>query len=195
MTALKPEMVRPLVENSLKSLCVDYLDLYLIHSPVGVESDPATGSMKQVNGKVIVQKQMDHVALWREMEKLVDEGKIRAIGVSNFSSDQLEAVAKAARIPIAANQVECNAYFQQRRLRETMCRLGIRMMAYGSLGSPGRKTQIKMKGVPIKDKAWTVHEVMEEPVVLEIAKAHNKKPSQVWDHSIFFRRSATGRPF
>ena len=80
----------------------------------------------------------DHVAIWKEMEKLVDSGKCRAIGVSNFTSDQLERVQKIARIPIAVNQVECNAYFQQKKLRETMDSLGIKVMAFAPLGSPGR---------------------------------------------------------
>ncbi len=82
-------------------------------------------------------KETDHVAIWREMEKLVESGKCRAIGVSNFSGAQLERISKIAKFPIAVNQVECNAFFQQKKLRETMDRLNIKMMAYAPLGSPG----------------------------------------------------------
>ncbi len=47
----------------------------------------------------------DHIALWREMEKLCRSGRCRSIGVSNFNSDQLERLAEAADIPVAVNQV------------------------------------------------------------------------------------------
>ncbi len=79
----------------------------------------------------------DLVAIWREMEKLVEAGKCRALGVSNFGSSQLERISKIAKFPIAVNQVECNAYFQQKKLRETMEMLNIKLMAYAPLGSPG----------------------------------------------------------
>ena len=79
------------------------------------------------------------MALWREMEKLVDSGKVKSIGVSNFSSVQIEKISKIARIPIAVNQVECHAYFQQKKLRSTMDKWGIKVMAYAPLGSPGKK--------------------------------------------------------
>ena len=87
--------------------------------------------------QVNFERDTDLVGLWREMESLVDSGLAKAIGVSNFNSHQLEKVAEIARVPISANQVEANLYFQQRKLRTTMDRLGIRMMAYGPLGSPG----------------------------------------------------------
>ena len=77
------------------------------------------------------------------MEKLQKSGKCRAIGVSNFSSDQLERLANIATVPISVNQVECNAYFQQKNLRETMNKLKIRTMAYSSLGSTCEKPKLK----------------------------------------------------
>ena len=79
----------------------------------------------------------DHVAMWRDMEAAFAAGKARSIGISNFSSEQSEALAKMAKVPIAANQVELHAYFQQKNLRQTMDRLGIKVMAYAPLGSPG----------------------------------------------------------
>ncbi len=82
-------------------------------------------------------KDTDHVAIWKQMEKLVVSGRCRAIGVSNFGGVQLERISRAATIPVAVNQVECNAFFQQKRLRETMDRLNIKLMAYAPLGSPG----------------------------------------------------------
>ena len=87
--------------------------------------------------KAVLKEEVDHIGIWREMERLVDEGKLKSIGVSNFNSEQIERLNEAARIPIAVNQVECSPYFQQRKLRAAMDKLGIRMMAYASLGSTG----------------------------------------------------------
>ena len=87
--AMDPNAVRPTVEQSLKHLCIDYLDLYLIHSPIAVEFDPEKGIKKNADGKVVLKSEVNHIGVWREMEKLVDEGKIRSIGVSNFNSLQV----------------------------------------------------------------------------------------------------------
>jgi diketogulonate reductase-like aldo/keto reductase len=87
--------------------------------------------------QAVLKEEVDHVGIWREMERLVDDGKLKSIGVSNFNSDQIEHLNDAARIPIAVNQVECSPYFQQRKLKASMEKLGIRMMAYASLGSIG----------------------------------------------------------
>ena len=92
----------------------------------------------------------DHVAMWREMETAFRAGKARSIGISNFSSEQSEALAKIARVPIAVNQVELHAYFQQKNLRATMDKLGIKIMAYAPLGSPGTlKNADKSKNLPV----------------------------------------------
>ena len=136
--ALDPSAVRPTLEQSLKHLCIDYLDLYLIHSPIGVDFDREKGTIKKNDdGKVVLKSEINHIGIWREMEKLVDEGKIRSIGVSNFNSLQLTNIMKQCKIPVAVNQVECSLYFQQKKLRDNMAKMGIKLMAYGSLGSSG----------------------------------------------------------
>ena len=67
-----------MVEKSLKDLCIDYLDLYLIHSSIGIEME--NGAMKKnAEGKFVLRNETDQVGIWREMEKLVDEGKIRVV--------------------------------------------------------------------------------------------------------------------
>ena len=62
---------------------------------------------------------------------------VRSIGVSNFSSRQVANIMGQCRIPVAVNQVECSLYFQNKRLRENLAKMGVKMMAYGSLGSSG----------------------------------------------------------
>ena len=71
------------------------------------------------------------------MEAVFDLGLTKSIGVSNWNTEQLTRISKGARVPIAVNQVECHAHFQQRKLREVTKELGIKIMAYAPLGSPG----------------------------------------------------------
>ena len=107
MFALDPSAVRPTLEQSLKHLCIDYLDLYLIHSPIGVDFDREKGTIKKNDdGKVVLKSEINHIGIWREMEKLVDEGKIRSIGVANFNSLQVANIMRQCKIPVAVNQCE-----------------------------------------------------------------------------------------
>ncbi len=76
---------------------------------------------------------------WQELEALVDEGKIKAIGVSNFNSKQIARILSEARHPIATNQVECHAYLQQDQLLDFCTQRGIYLTAFSPLGSPGTK--------------------------------------------------------
>lgn len=77
-------------ENSLKRLQLDYLDLYLIHQPFA-----------------------DVYGEWRAMEELHDEGKVRAIGVSNFAPDRIMDLMVYNKVPPAVNQIEVNPFHQQ----------------------------------------------------------------------------------
>ena len=72
-----------------------------------------------------------------EMKSLLNGHPGRSIGVSNFSSPQVANIMEQCRIPVAVNQVECGLYFQQKRLRENLAKMSVKVMAYGSLGSPG----------------------------------------------------------
>src|SRR3954469_9830607 len=80
----RPERVRPAFEASLRKLQLDYLDLYLIHTPFAFESgdeqDPT-----DANGSVIYDRLVTLLDTWRALEKLVDAGKCRAIGLSDVS--------------------------------------------------------------------------------------------------------------
>ena len=138
---MNPSAVRPMVEQSLNSLCIDYLDLYLIHTAMGIQFDYKTMEpVKNDKDQYVCNLENDHIGIWREMEKLVEEGKIRSIGVSNFNSLQVANIMKNCRVPVAVNQCECSLYFQQKKLRENLAKMGVRLMAYGSLGSSGMKS-------------------------------------------------------
>lgn len=96
--------------DSLRKLDTDYIDLLLIHQPYG-----------------------DYYGTWRAMERALAEGKVRAIGVSNFSVAQyLDLVLNAEARP-AVNQVESNVFSQQLELAEVMEPYGTKIMAWGPL--------------------------------------------------------------
>ena len=91
----RPERVKPAFEASLKKLQLDYVDLYLIHTPFafqpGDEQDP-----RDANGNVIYDKGVTLLDTWRALEGLVDEGKCKAIGLSDVGLAQMKEIFEAA---------------------------------------------------------------------------------------------------
>ena len=106
----------------LSDLGVAYLDLFLIHWPMGFR-----------RGTALVGGGTSLAATWAQMERLVDAGLVRDIGVSNFSAAQLEALMAKARIKPAVNQVELHLHFQQRTLVDFCLARGVRPVAWGPL--------------------------------------------------------------
>ena len=132
------ENTRATVEASLEKLKTSYLDLVLLHWPFG-----------------------NYYAAWRELEKLHQEGKIRAIGVSNFDPDRLIDLIEFNQVAPAVNQIETHLLCQRRTEHEWMEKYHVRHMAYAPLGQ-GRK-----------------NEMFENPALVEIARAHGKTSAQV----------------
>nr|WP_299047748.1 aldo/keto reductase [uncultured Actinomyces sp.] len=99
-------------EDSLRALNTDYVDLLLIHWPMG-----------------------DEVGAWRALEKAYAGGKARAIGLSNFFGREFREVVRAAEIPPAVNQVELHPYFQQRALRPLLDDAGCQVEAWSPLAA------------------------------------------------------------
>lgn len=91
-------------QNSMDRLGLDYLDLYLIHQPLG-----------------------DYYGAWRAMTELYEAGRIRAIGVCNFYPDRLADLIAFQRVAPAVDQVEANVFFQQEEARRYMASKGVRM--------------------------------------------------------------------
>jgi diketogulonate reductase-like aldo/keto reductase len=128
-------------EISLKKLGLDYVDLYLVHWPVKEK-------YKQT---------------WKVLEKLYKEGRIRAIGVSNFKIHQLEDLMSVAEVKPMVNQVELHPFLAQPELRNYCKKQGIQIEAWAPLGQ-GR--------------------LLENPVIKEVASKYNKSTAQVilrWD--------------
>ena len=102
---------RATVENSLRLLGADYLDLVLLHWPFA-----------------------DYYTAWRKLENLRDEGKIRTIGVSNFEPDRLVDLIAYNRVKPAVNQIETHLYCQRQTEHEWEKKYGVAHMAYAPLG-------------------------------------------------------------
>ncbi|KAF2710925.1 aldo-keto reductase family 1 member C13 [Pleomassaria siparia CBS 279.74] len=105
------------LKNSLKKLQVDYVDLYLIHSPFWAKSDA------------------DLQKAWSSMEAVQASGLTKSIGVSNFLPKHLETILKTAKVVPACNQIEFNPYLQRPELIAFNKKHGIATTAYSPLGA------------------------------------------------------------
>ncbi|KAK9319875.1 NADP-dependent oxidoreductase domain-containing protein [Lipomyces orientalis] len=139
-------------EDSLKHLGLDYVDLYLMHWPVSMDKD----------SKALPESEWDFVKTWAEMQKLVDSGLVKAIGVSNFSTKNLQRLldAESTKIVPAANQVELHPFNPQHKLLRYCADHDIHLTAYSPLGSNTGPLQ-------------------EEPAIMDMAAKYNKSAAQV----------------
>lgn len=107
-----PDNVRAALLKTLENLNTPYLDLYLIHFPVAFKHDKDSLFPTDKDGNLIFTND-DYVDTWREMERAVDDGLVRSIGISNFNQEQTERVLKISRITPAVNQIEIHPYLTQ----------------------------------------------------------------------------------
>jgi len=156
----RPERVAPAFEASMDRLELNYLDLYLIHTPFafqpGDDQDP-----RDQNGNVIYDHGVTLLDTWGAMESLVDSGRCRAIGLSDISLEGLLPLYEAARIKPAVVQVEAHPHLPEAELLEFCKAKGIVVLAFAPLGHG-------MRPGPIDD-----------PVITAIAARVGKTPAQV----------------
>ena len=131
------EKAKRSIEESLKKMQLDYLDLVLIHQPVG-----------------------DYYGTYRAMEELYKEGKIKAIGVSNFYPDRLVDICLFNEVIPAVNQVEVNVFHQQKEAEKVMTKYQVQMQAWAPFAE-GR------------------NDMFNQPLLKEIGNRYNKTVAQV----------------
>ncbi|RFU31665.1 hypothetical protein B7463_g4674, partial [Scytalidium lignicola] len=133
----EPEDVEWSLNDSLKNLGEEYVDLLLLHWPFAAERTDDYKVKFTPDNKYIVKKELtaNLEPTWRAMEKLYEQGKAKSIGVSNFSIKQLEAVAKYAKIPPAVNQIEIHPYLPNDELVLYCLSHNIAPVAYSPLGT------------------------------------------------------------
>jgi len=170
-------LVGHFLKLSLEALKLDYVDLYLVHGPIGLKYVDDTTLYPMADGGMAYDMTTDLLKIWKGMEAQVEAGRTKAIGISNFNVKQIERIVKAAKILPANLQVEAHVQFQQKTLRATCKKHGITLCAYAPLGSPGRE---KFTTTNEGHKGWGANPgILENPVVGTIAKAHGKSPAQI----------------
>jgi len=156
----RPERVKPAFEASRRRLQVDHVDCYLIHTPFsfqpGNEQDP-----RDDHGQVIYDPGVTLVETWRALERLVDEGRCKSIGLSDVSLPQVQDIVDAARIKPAVVEVESHPYLPEWDLLDFCHQHGIVLLAFAALGH----------GMEPK--------LLDDPVINTIAQRVHKTPAQV----------------
>lgn len=128
------------VEKTLERLDTDYIDLLLIHQPAG-----------------------NYIAGYKLMEKAYKEGKVKAIGLSNFSQSQIREILDICEVKPVVLQTEVHPYYQERKLKDYLKKEGIVIQAWYPLGHG--------------DKA-----LLEEPLFQELGKKYGKSSAQIILH-------------
>jgi diketogulonate reductase-like aldo/keto reductase len=156
----RPERVKPAFDASCRRLQLEYVDCYLIHTPFafrpGDEQDP-----RDEHGQVIYDSDITLVETWRALERLVDDGHCKAIGLSDITLEKLREIVAVARIKPAVVQVESHPYLPEWELLEFCREQGIVLLAFAALGHAMEPS------------------VVDDPVIAAIARRVHKTPAQV----------------
>lgn len=164
------ENAKKAFQTSLDKLGLDYLDLYLIHQPMG-----------------------DYYGAWRAMEELYEAGKIRAIGVCNFYPERLADICLNAKITPMVNQVELHPFFAQPGALETMREFGVQPEAWGPLaeGKHGIFTNEKLAAIAAKYGKTVAQVVLrwntQRGVVIIPKSVHKERIEEnlnIWDFTL-----------
>ncbi|KAI9498433.1 xylose reductase [Zychaea mexicana] len=167
--------VRPAFNKQLRSLGLDYVDLYHIHWPIPTRKTKAYDTypppgFSASNGVMETERSSLHDC-YRELEKLVDDGLVRNIGISNFNVQLTLDLLTYCRIKPAVLQIELHPYLQQKRLVHWVQSQGIQVTAYSSFG-PAAFDNVTAQGKQLGP-------LLEHDKIKQIADKHGKTTGQV----------------
>ena len=156
----RPERVKPAFDGSRRRLGVDHIDCYIIHTPFafkpGDEQDP-----RDEQGRVVYDSGVTLLETWGALERLVDEGHARSIGLSDITLEKLREIVSAARIKPSVVQVESHPYLPEWELLDFCREHGIVLQAFAAVGHAMEPN------------------VLADPVITAIAQRVHKTPAQV----------------
>lgn len=173
----RPGDVERFMKLSLEKLGLAYVDMYLIHMPFAFKLDESTYTAAvNEDGSYVLDLDSDPVAVWKEMEKQVEMGRAKSIGLSNFNEEQVSNIWKNASIKPSNLQIELHAYMQQNSLRQLCRSHNIAVTAYSPLASPGAKAHFQTKYNYSLDK---FPDILGHPIVQKISADHKRTPAQI----------------
>lgn len=155
--------------QSLRDLKLDYLDVYMVHWPFPNYHAPGA-HLEGRNPDAVPFSVEEYMTTWRQMEKLVDMGLVRTIGMSNMTITKLEQVLPLCRIKPTVLEVEINPTFQQPRLFDYCMKHQILPIAFSPMGSPCRPERDTEEGDVV---------TFQLPQLVKIAAAHNCHPATI----------------
>jgi alcohol dehydrogenase (NADP+) len=162
-----PADVLDALKSTLSDLKLDYLDLYLIHWPVAFKKE---AFFPETNEDYISLEELPIIDTYKEMEKAVQAGLVKSLGVSNFSIKKLGDLISKANIKPVVNQVENHPYLSQNSLLEFCNTNEIALTCYSPLGSSGRPPGMLAENEP---------SLLENKIINDLASKYQKSPAQV----------------
>ena len=159
--------VQPALERTLTDLQLDYLDLYLIHWPINFQANIVFPKRPE---EFLAPEAIPIIETWQAMEKMVQKGLCRFIGVCNFNLSRLQQLQSQASVQPVMNQIELHPLLQQQKMVEYCNQNGVLLTAYSPLGSGDRPVALKKDEEP---------SLLDQPIIVDIATKHHRTPAQV----------------
>ncbi|KAH8429897.1 aldo/keto reductase [Aspergillus melleus] len=168
-----PDDVERAVDDSLRDLDTPYVDLLLMHYPCtfkrGPDRFPRDADGRMIHGETT------YLDTWKAMEKVTKTGKVKAIGVSNFSRSEIDTLIDGSSTVPAVHQMEVHPYLQQKGFNEWLRTKGIHVVQFSPLGNMNDF---------YRHTGWSkeishMMRVIDQPILKEIGQKYGKSPVQV----------------